>query len=85
LFLDAATLRKESFMKAENVVLAAIGVLLAVGIYASYETIISAVTYFTYNTPSLTTQVGIAVAIPAVYLLVFGRGINLGTVTGDGR
>ncbi len=68
-------------MKAENAVLALIGVSLAAGFYGCFEAITSVIRFFTYNTPSIATQVGIAVAIPVVYLLVFGFGINLGTVT----
>jgi predicted MFS family arabinose efflux permease len=78
---SAATLRKENNMKAEHAVLAVIAVILAAGYYGLFAAITSIFTYFTYSAPSLTTQVGIALAIPAVYLLVFGRGINLGTVT----
>jgi hypothetical protein len=72
-------------MKAESVVLAAIGALLCLGLYASYEGVTALVTMFTYTEPSLMTRLAIVVAIPATYLLVFGRGIDLGTVPSDSQ
>ena len=68
-------------MKAENFVLAAIAVVLALGYYAGFEAVMHVVKMFTYNTPSVILQVGIALAIPATYLVVFGIGIPLGTIT----
>lgn len=67
-------------MKAENVVLAAIGVLLSLGYYACYQAVTSFATMFMNDAPSTMTKLAFAVAIPATYLIVFGRGINLGTV-----
>jgi hypothetical protein len=68
-------------MNAENSVLALIAVVLAAVYYGCFEAITSAVTHFTDTPLSVATKLGIAIAIPALYLLVFGRGINLGTVT----